>query len=142
MRVENAVMPQPEQAKAFFFGEETGPMVMVNLLKFKDKAEYPDGRDPELSGKEAYLRYGAAVTKCLEMVGGHAVFSGNVTGLILGEVEELWDMVALAYYPSPKAMMDMVALPEYQGIEVHRFAGLAGQLNIRTAPGMMPGKAA
>jgi uncharacterized protein (DUF1330 family) len=142
MRVENAVMPQPEQAKAFFFGEETGPMVMVNLLKFKDKAEYPDGRDPELTGKEAYLRYGAAVTKCLEMVGGHAVFSGNVTGLILGEVEELWDMVALAYYPSPKAMMDMVALPEYQGIEVHRFAGLQGQLNIRTAPGMMPGKAA
>jgi uncharacterized protein (DUF1330 family) len=142
MRVENAVMPQPEQAKAFFFGEETGPMVMVNLLKFKEKAEYPDGRDPELSGKEAYLRYGAAVTKCLEMVGGHAVFSGNVTGLILGEVEELWDMVALAYYPSPKAMMDMVALPEYQGIEVHRFAGLQGQLNIRTAPGMMPGKAA
>jgi uncharacterized protein (DUF1330 family) len=141
MRVENAVMPQPEQAKAFFFGEEQGPMVMVNLLKFKAKADYPDGRDSELSGKDAYLRYGAAVTKCLEMVGGHAVFSGNVTGLILGVVEELWDMVALAYYPSPKAMMDMVALPEYQGIEVHRFAGLKGQLNIRTAPGMMPGKA-
>ncbi len=137
MLVTNAVMPQPEQMKAFFFGEENGPMVMVNLLKFKDKAEYPDGSDAELSGKEAYLRYGAAVQKCLEMVGGKALFSGAVNGLILGDVEELWDMVALAYYPSPKAMMDMVGLPEYQGIEVHRFAGLAGQLNIRTAPGMM-----
>jgi hypothetical protein len=72
------------------------------------------------------------------MVGGRAVFSGDVTGLILGEVEELWDMVALAYYPSPQAMMQMVGLPEYQGIEIHRFAGLKGQLNIRTAPGMMP----
>jgi hypothetical protein len=137
MHVVNAVWPQPEQAKAFFAGDETGPMVMVNLLKFKDKAEYPDGSDPDLSGREAYLRYGVAVQKCLELVGGRAVFSGDVTGLILGDVEELWDMVALAYYPSPKAMMDMVALPEYQGIEVHRFAGLAGQLNIRTLPGMV-----
>jgi uncharacterized protein (DUF1330 family) len=138
MHVENAVMPQPEQAKAFFFGEENGPMVMVNLLKFKDKAEYPDGSNADWTGKQAYLVYGAAVQKCLEMVGGRAVFSGDVTGLILGEVEELWDMVALAYYPSPQAMMQMVGLPEYQGIEIHRFAGLKGQLNIRTAPGMMP----
>jgi uncharacterized protein (DUF1330 family) len=138
MLVENAVMPQPEQAKAFFFGDETGPMVMVNLLKFKDKAEYPDGSNADWTGKQAYLVYGAAVQKCLEMVGGRAVFSGDVTGLILGEVEELWDMVALAYYPSPQAMMQMVGLPEYQGIEIHRFAGLKGQLNIRTAPGMMP----
>jgi uncharacterized protein (DUF1330 family) len=138
MRVENAVMPQPEQVKAFFFGEENGPMVMVNLLKFKDKAEYPDGSNADWTGKQAYLVYGAAVQKCLELVGGRAVFSGDVTGLILGEVEELWDMVALAYYPSPQAMMQMVGLPEYQGIEIHRFAGLKGQLNIRTAPGMMP----
>jgi uncharacterized protein (DUF1330 family) len=138
MRVENAVMPQPEQAKAFFFGEENGPMVMVNLLKFKDKAEYPDGSNADWTGKQAYLVYGAAVQKCLELVGGRAVFSGDVTGLILGDVEELWDMVALAYYPSPQAMMQMVGLPEYQGIEIHRFAGLKGQLNIRTAPGMMP----
>ena len=139
MLVENAVMPQPEQAKAFFFGGENGPMVMVNLLKFKDKAEYPDGSNADWTGKQAYLVYGAAVQKCLELVGGRAVFSGDVTGLILGEVEELWDMVALAYYPSPQAMMQMVGLPEYQGIEVHRFAGLKGQLNIRTTPGMMPG---
>jgi hypothetical protein len=46
-------------------------------------------------------------------------------------------MVALAWYPSPQAMLQMVGLPEYQGIEIHRFAGLAGQLNIRTDPGLM-----
>ncbi len=138
MHVANAVMPSPEQAQAFFGGAENGPMVMVNLLKFKGMAEYPDGRDPGLSGREAYLRYGAAVTECLKLVGGRAVFSADVTGLILGDVEELWDMVALAFYPSPQAMMQMVALPEYQGIEIHRFAGLAGQLNIRTSVNEMP----
>lgn len=137
MNVVNALMPQPEQAKAFFAGDHAGPMVMVNLLRFKERAEYPDGSNADWTGKQAYLVYGAAVQKCLEMVGGRAVFSGDVTGLILGQVEELWDMVALAFYPSPQAMLAMVALPEYQGIEVHRFAGLAGQLNIRTSPGLM-----
>ena len=53
---------------------------------------------------------------------------------MLGEVEELWDMVALAQYPSRAAMMTMIQSPEYQAIEKHRVAGLAGQLNIRTKP--------
>ena len=137
MQYANAVMPEPEQAKAFFAGAATGPMVMINLLKFRDKAEYPDGSDAGLSGRDAYLRYGMAVQKCLELVGGKALYSGDINGILLGEVEELWDMVALAWYPSPQAMLQMVGLPEYQGIEIHRFAGLAGQLNIRTAPGLM-----
>jgi hypothetical protein len=142
MHYSHALMPEPEQAKAFFFGEENGPMVMVNLLKFKDKAEYPadhaNAANPDMTGKQAYAIYGAAVMKCLEMVGGKGLFSADVTGLILGQVEELWDMVALAYYPSPQAMMAMVGLPEYQGIEVHRFAGLKGQLNIRTSVNALP----
>jgi len=60
------------------------------------------------------------------------VYSGPVTGALLGDVEEMWDAVALAWYPSPQAMLQMVAMPEYQAIEIHRYAGLAGQLNIRT----------
>lgn len=139
MQVTNALMPEPDQAKAFFFGGDDGPMVMVNLLKFRDRAEYPDGSNPEMTGRQAYAVYGAAVMKCLEMVGGRGLFSADVTGLLLGQVGELWDMVALAYYPAPQAMMAMVALPEYQGIEVHRFAGLKGQLNIRTGTNALPG---
>jgi uncharacterized protein (DUF1330 family) len=57
-----------------------------------------------------------------------------VTGLLLGEVEELWDMAALAEYPSLAAFRAMATSPEYQAIEHHRRAGLAGQLNIRTKP--------
>ncbi len=132
MQVKNETAPRPELAQAFFSDADHGPMVMVNLLKFKDKATYPDGRDHELSGREAYDRYGAGVVACLEKVGGRVVYSGPVSGIILGDVEELWDAVALAYYPSPQAMLQMVALPEYQAIEIHRYAGLAGQLNIRT----------
>lgn len=136
MHVENAIMPAAEQARDFFDGgHDDGPMVMVNLLKFKEKAEYPDGSDPDVSGRDAYLRYGAGVQTCLAAVGGKALYSGPVTGIIIGVVEEVWDMVALAQYPSAAAMMAMVALPQYKAIEVHRLAGLAGQLNIRTSPG-------
>lgn len=132
MIVTNMVHPNAGQAAAFFGGEEDASFVMVNLLKFKPKAEYPDGSDAHLSGAEAYLRYGMAVRAHIEAVGGRAGYAGPVTGLLLGEVEELWDMVALAEYPSRAAMMAMIQNPDYQEIAKHRAAGLAGQLNIRT----------
>ncbi|REJ64443.1 MAG: DUF1330 domain-containing protein, partial [Proteobacteria bacterium] len=58
--------------------------------------------------------------------------SGDVSRLMLGEVEDLWDTVAIAQYPSRAAMLEMMQLPEYQEISVHREAGLEGQLNIET----------
>jgi len=134
MNVVNAVFPPAEQAAAFFGGTEDGPFVMVNLLKFKERADYPGGSDAGLSGREAYARYGAGVQACLAAVGGKQLYAGAVTELMLGEVEELWDMVALAQYPSRAAMMAMIRSPDYQAIEKHRIAGLAGQLNIRTKP--------
>lgn len=134
MNYTNVVFPPAEQAAAFFGAADDGPFVMINLLKFKDRAEYADGSIGQLSGREAYARYGAGVRMCLEAVGGKALYAGAVTELMIGEVDELWDMVALAQYPSRAAMMQMIQLPEYQAIEKHRIAGLAGQLNIRTKP--------
>ena len=133
MRVENAVFPGTEQITSFFGGPENGPFVMVNLLKFKETAEYADGSDADLSGAKAYARYGKGIQACLAAVDGKQIYAGPVTGLMIGEVEDLWDMVALVEYPSLAAMQKMFSSPEYQAIEVHRKAGLAGQLNIRTS---------
>jgi len=135
MKVVNSVFPGPEQIAEFFGAPEDGPFVMVNLLKFKDRAEYPDGSDAHLTGREAYARYGEAVSKLVAGLGGKIRYSGAVTGLLLGEVEELWDAVALAEYPSLAAFQAMAMSPEMHAIEHHRKAGLAGQLNIRTRPG-------
>jgi uncharacterized protein (DUF1330 family) len=132
MRVENAVFPGTEQITSFFGGPENGHFVMVNLLKFKETAEYADGSDADLSGAKAYARYGKGIQACLAAVDGKQIYAGPVTGLMIGEVEELWDMVALVEYPSLAAMQKMMSSPEYRAIEVHRKAGLAGQLNIRT----------
>lgn len=132
MIVTNAVTPPPAQAEAFFSADDDGPFIMVNLLKFKTRADYPDGSDAHLSGFEAYMRYGMAVRAHIARVGGTPRYAGAVTGLMLGEVEELWDMVALAEYPSLAAFRAMIADPDYQEISKHRTAGLAGQLNIKT----------
>lgn len=136
MKVENAVFPGPEQIAGFFGAPEDGPFVMVNLLKFKPRAEYEDGSDAHLTGAEAYGRYGEAVRVLVENLGGKIRYSGRVTGLLLGDVEDLWDAVALAEYPSLAAFQAMAMSPEMHAIEHHRKAGLAGQLNIRTKPGV------
>ena len=134
MDVKNAIMPGPAQIAEFFGAPEGGPFVMVNLLKFKPKAEYPDGTDAHLTGREAYARYGDEVSKLVEGLGGRIRYAGAVTGILIGDVEDLWDMVALAEYPSLAAFQKMAMSPEMHASEHHRVAGLAGQLNIRTKP--------
>ena len=132
MKVKNKVTPNEEQINGFLENPEIGPISMVNLLKFKDKAVYEDGRDTSLTGEEAYGLYAAEVINLVQKYGGEFLFAGKVNRLMLGEVEEMWDSIAIAKYPSRKAMFEMTMDPEYQKIHVHRDAGLEGQLNIET----------
>ena len=130
MKVENAVTPTPEQIKELTEDGHDHPIYMVNLLKFKEKAEYEDGRETDLTGQEAYGIYAVEVAAHLNKVGGKPVIGGEVTGLRLGSVEDLWDMVAIAMYPNRKAMFAMVMDSDYRKSAEHRTAGLEGQLNI------------
>jgi len=125
----NAVTPSPVQVAGFALGEDA-PFLAVNLIKFKEKAEYTDGRETDLTGREAYSIYADEVRGHLANVGAEPIFGGDVNRLILGEVEELWDVVAVVRYPSRKAMFNMATSDEYMESEKHRIAGLAGQLNI------------
>ena len=106
---------------------------MVNLLKFKPHAEYEDGRETNLTGREAYGLYEQGITKLIQQVGGYLGFAADVERLALGEVEELWDVVGLAVWPSRQVMLEVMQSDEMREISVHRAAGLAGQLNIETA---------
>ena len=132
MKVENKILPNDEQISGFLENPDLGPISMVNLLKFKKKAKYEDGRDTNLTGKEAYKIYSSEVVNFVKKYGGEFLFAGSVSRLMLGEVEDMWDAVAIAQYPNRKAMMDMTMDPGYQKIHVHRDAGLEGQLNIET----------
>ena len=139
MLVENKVHPSKEQMEGFLEPGQEGPIYMVNLLKFRESATYEDGRDSDLTGAQAYAIYGRAVADLVRDLGGSMVFSGAVSRLMLGEVEDLWDQVAIVMYPSRAAMLDMVVSDAYRDIAVHRDAGLQGQLNIETGDAIAPG---
>ncbi len=128
----NALRPNPIQLAEFALGDDD-PILMVNLLKFKDKAEYEDGRATNLTGREAYEIYVTETREHLANVGAELILGGEVNGLLLGEVEELWDAFGVARYPSRKAMIAMARNPAYIESEKHRAAGLAGQLNIEVS---------
>ncbi len=133
MEVTNEVFPtDPEQFTKLMEKGPDGPIFMVNLLKFKEKAEYEDGRETDLSGRDAYMIYGRTVSDILPKFGGRAVFAADVTFLSLGKVEELWDEVAIAMYPARADMVRMSMSDEWREASVHRSAGLKGQLNIET----------
>lgn len=133
MQVTNQLFPtEPAQIAEVMKPGPVGPIFMINLLKFRDRAVYEDGRACELSGRDAYMIYGRAVTDLLPKFGGRALFAGDVTHLTLGLVEELWDEVAVASYPDRAALVAMSMSDEWREIAVHRSAGLAGQLNIET----------
>lgn len=132
MEVSNSVYPNKAQIEGFMQPGPEGRICMVNLLKFKPHAEYEDGRATQLTGREAYALYERGIKKILREVGGSIGFEGEVERLTLGEVEDLWDVVALAVWPSRQVMLEVMQSEAMQEISVHRSAGLAGQLNIET----------
>lgn len=133
MEVKNAVLPTNDQIKGFGNQSSNKPIYMINLLKFKEKANYPDKRKTSLTGSEAYAIYAKEVEQHLLNVGGRPVLGGSIERLMLGEVEDLWDKVYIVMYPSREAMFKMINDSEYIKSSQHRVAGLEGQLNIETS---------
>jgi len=133
MNVENHVYPTQDRVAALMGNPSGEPIVMLNLLKFKDKAVYADGRATTLTGREAYQLYGAAMQKVVEKNGGKFLFGGQILQMVIGEVEDMWDLCALVEYPSAAAFARIATSPEVAEIGVHRAAGLEGQLLIRVA---------
>ena len=99
------------------------PIVMVNLLKFREQAHYKQGEDA-CSGREAYRRYSAVAIKKVNDVGGKPIYLGQVRGLLIAPADEQWDEVLLVRYPSAQAFASMLADPDYRAATRHRTAAL------------------
>jgi len=121
------IHPLPEQIKAFMETQDDGkPIVMINLLKYREQAKYPEDMDVETcTGREAYQRYGAAAGDKIEATGARAVWMGNVKGVLIGPSDESWDDALLVEYPSRQAFFDMAMNKDYETAAVHRTAALA-----------------
>ena len=123
-----AVVPRPEQLQSLAEKKPEGSLYMLNLLKFRERAEYPDGRETDLTGAEAYGIYGAEVIQIIAGFGGEVVFAGAANVLVIGDGELEWDSVAMIRYPSFQHFVDMTRSEAYQAIHVHREAGLEHQV--------------
>ncbi|MGF1694456.1 DUF1330 domain-containing protein [Vibrio lamellibrachiae] len=132
MEVLNQLYPSDSQMARLKHSPESGEIHLLNLFKFREKAEYADGRKTDLTGREAYDLYGHPMLNVLKKHGAEVVFYSEVTGLILGQVEDLWDSFVIVKYPSRQALIEMTSSEEFKALSVHREAGLSGQLNIET----------
>ena len=112
------------QTLAAAAAEDTEPVFMLNLLKFKERADGIDAAD-EISGAEAYGRYAEAVAPHLARVGGEIVWSGVCTGSLIGPESGEWDIVAVVRYPSRQKFIEMASDADYLAIAGHRSAALA-----------------
>lgn len=123
-----ATLPRPEQLENLIARKPEGALYMLNLLKFKQQAEYEDGRETDLTGEQAYGLYGAGVTQIIHEMGGRMIWGGKANALLIGDGDLEWDAVALVQYPSFEHFSMMTQSPAYQALHVHRDAGLAHQL--------------
>ena len=120
------VEPSPEQLRSFVESDGgDSPVVMINLLRYRERAGYPAGFGAEpCSGREAYQRYGALVGPHLASAGARMLWLGSVQASVIAPPDERWDDAVLVEYPSRKAFLQMVASPEYQEVARHRTAAL------------------
>jgi uncharacterized protein (DUF1330 family) len=130
-----AIEPTAEQVKRLAASSDGGPIVMVNLLRFKDEAGPPD---EGVSGAEAYARYAAAIPPFLERAGGRLLNAVACQEGVIGPHDHEWDMVALVEYPSREAFLGMVTDPEYLEIHQHRVAALADSRLILSSLATLP----
>ncbi|MFK8031059.1 MAG: DUF1330 domain-containing protein [Gammaproteobacteria bacterium] len=113
--------------------DDSQPVVMVNLMRFKEFADYSDG--VECSGQEAYKTYSKHTRPLLEGVGGEVVYFGQVAGVLIAPEAEQWDQVLLVRYPNFSAFVSMVKSEAYGQIVHHRTAALSDSRLIATQPG-------
>jgi hypothetical protein len=101
---------------------EDGPVWMVNLMSYRDVAQYADGRETTLSGREADDLY--SPVDVLSEIGAEPVFFADVDAQLLGDAPS-WDRVAVVKYPTRRSFFDMQARPDFQDKHVHKEAGMA-----------------
>jgi uncharacterized protein (DUF1330 family) len=119
-----AIYPTPEQIQTLLASPADQPVVMVNLLRFKPRADAPD---KGMSGEEAYRRYANEMRTFVESKGGRFLWLGRVDSQVIDTGGEGFHMIGLVEYPSRAAFLAIATDPHVQEIGVHRAAGLESQ---------------
>ncbi len=127
--------PTREQFKAMYGLPLDKPVMMLNLLKFRDRAAYAEG-DPEqgedVSGADAYGRYSEEATPIFDALGASQAWIGKPELVLIGDdAGDLWDLAFVARYPTAQAFIDIIKDPAYQRAVRHRNAAVLDSRLIR-----------
>jgi uncharacterized protein (DUF1330 family) len=126
----SAIRPNKDQFLELASAADEGPVVMLNLLKFKERASTGGG-----TGRSEYGKYSDAVIEMVEARGGKVIWLAQADQVLIGDtVTNDYDSVALVQYPSRKAFIEMVTTPEYEQAHEHRDGGLDRTVVIACTP--------
>ena len=118
-----AIDPTGPDLKRFLAEDPGGPVVMLNLLRFK-----PDG------GREGYLEYARRFSQESHRFGAEVLYVGDGSTVLVAEPGQAWDAVLVVRYPSRQAFSDMVRDPQYSSITHLRTESLAEAVLQATVP--------
>ncbi|MEM8691672.1 MAG: DUF1330 domain-containing protein [Pseudomonadota bacterium] len=131
------VDPTRAQFDAFKDLDRDQPIEMLNMVRFRAGAAYPEDHQlskEDLTGAQAYSNYGRESGPILQRVGGTILWRGLFETTLIGPENECWDAVFIARYPKAHAFLAMVSDPEYQKAVVHRQAAVETSRLIRCTP--------
>ena len=129
--------PTKDSYREFREIDRSGPIHMLNLVRFRDQATYPDGKT--VSGREAYAAYGRESHPVFARVGGKIVWRGRFEHMLIGPSDEHWDACFIAEYPNVSAFDEMIKDPIYREAVKHRQAAVLDSRLIRLEPSTVTG---
>ncbi|MFN4019295.1 MAG: DUF1330 domain-containing protein [Erythrobacter sp.] len=130
--------PSPANFQVFKELPRDTPINMLNLLRYRDVAAYPEGHEHAgkgWSGRRAYQEYGITSGPVFRKLGGQIIWRGRFETMVTGPQGERWDDAFIAQYPNADAFFAMIKDPDYRQAVVNRTAALADSRLLRFAPG-------
>lgn len=124
--------PSKERYQLFRDLPRSGPIQMLNLVRFRAEAAYPDGH--KATGADAYAAYGRDSGPVFSRLGGKIIWRGDFQFMLIGPSNERWDEVFIAQYPSADAFIEMLRDPVYREAVKHRQAAVDDSRLIRLSP--------
>jgi uncharacterized protein (DUF1330 family) len=116
------VDPRGEDLKRYLQEDPGGPVVMLNLLKYRP------------GGEENYRAYSAALKDYLPGIGAEVLYVGDCSTSLVAPPSWDWDAVLIVRYPSRRAFSEMVSDPAYQAVTHLRTEALTEAVLQATVP--------
>lgn len=132
--------PTPDALDAIGGRAPDGPFVALNLNRYRDRASYPAGTaNADVSGREAYLRYGSVALAAIHAVGGRILWAADAEETAIGCGHDRYDEVVAVWYPSRAAFLALERHPGYrEAFELHRRASMEHATLLFFAAGAEP----